>query len=250
MVKKTKPVPVTYPLSGPIDCACVIHGDAYSWDYVDRLYSMLSRHISPGVQLHVYTEEHRNVPAPYIKHSLLNWGIKGPKQSWWYKMQLFNSDYHAGPLLYFDLDVVITGRLDWIWNLPLNYFWSIRDFKYLWKPNSYTINSSIMWWNTQNFDHVWRMFKAQDLNHNMLRFRGDQDYITDAIPSATRRYFDQERIKSWRWQCLDGGYNFAQKRYYLPNTGTTVLDPTSVLVFHGNPKPDQTQDPVIIQHWQ
>ena len=24
-----------------VDCACVIHGSVYSWDYVERLYSML-----------------------------------------------------------------------------------------------------------------------------------------------------------------------------------------------------------------
>ena len=59
-----------------------------------------------------------------------------------------------------------------------------------------------------------------------------------------------EQIKSWRWQCLDGGYNFAQKRHLAPNTGTTVSYPTSIMIFHGNPKPDKVVDPVITQHWK
>ena len=46
----------------PIDCACVIHGDVYSWKYVDVLYSMLSRNLSRPIRMHVYTEQHLEVP--------------------------------------------------------------------------------------------------------------------------------------------------------------------------------------------
>ena len=134
MANKNRTSPVTQLIAGPIDCACVIHGDLYSWKYVDRLYSMLSRNITQGIRLHVYTEERRLVPPPYIKHSLDDWKIGGPKKSWWYKMQLFNTAHHAGPLLYFDLDTVIVKNIDWLVNLPLSYFWAVRDFKYLWKP--------------------------------------------------------------------------------------------------------------------
>ena len=98
--------------TGPIDCACVIHGDAYSWTYVERLYNMLSRHVTPGIRLHVYTEADRSVPAPMIKHALTDWSISGPRRAWWYKMQLFNTQHHAGPLLYFDLDTVIVRNID------------------------------------------------------------------------------------------------------------------------------------------
>lgn len=236
--------------SGPVDCACVIHGTGYTWDYVDRLYSMLSRHISRGVRLHVYTEADRVVPEPYIKHALVDWNLSGPKKSWWYKMQLFDSSYHAGPLLYFDLDTVIIGNLDWLVNLPLKYFWTIRDFKYLWKSNNFTINSSIMWFDTKQFHFIWEDFSTKPLAKITAAYRGDQDYITEVVPVAQRRFFEIERVKSWRWQCLDGGYNFAQKRHLLPNTGTTVTDPTSVLIFHGKPKPSEITDPVVVQHWQ
>ena len=238
-------------ITGPIDCACVIHGDGYDWTYVDRLYSMLSRHITSGIRLHVYTEEHRTVPEPYIKHSLLNWGFSGPKTSWWYKMQLFNTEYHKGPLLYFDLDTVIVDNLDWIPQLPLgNYFWSVRDFKYLWRSANYSVNSSVMWWDTQQFGQVWRNFKIQNIDQVRIKYRGDQDYIFDNIPRSTCRFFDIERVKSWRWQCQDGGYHFTQKRYLQPNTGTLIEYPTSILIFHGNPKPDKVVDPVVTRHWQ
>jgi hypothetical protein len=237
-------------VTGPVDCACVIHGDAYKWVYVDRLYNMLSRHITAGIRMHVFTEEDRPVPAHMIKHVLLDWEITGPKQSWWYKMQLFNPEHHAGPLLYFDLDTVIVSNIDWIYNLPLRYFWTVRDFKYLWNSTHYGINSSIMWWDTQRYDYIWNNFKNIDIKHAIKRWRGDQDYITDTLNKETLRFFEPDRVQSWRWQCLDGGYNFKHKIYQAPNTGTVIKPETSVLIFHGKPKPDLVADSAIQYHWR
>jgi hypothetical protein len=237
-------------MHSPIDCACVIHGTPYSWDYVERLYNMLSRHITPGIKLHVYTEADRPVPEPMVKHVLAPWSITSPKKSWWYKMQLFNPAYHAGPLLYFDLDTVIVGNIDWIWQQPTTYFWAIRDFKYLWRPNHTGVNSSVMWWDTQQYQPIWDTFAQQDLPTIMRKYPGDQDYISAAIPQNQRRFFDTNRVQSWRWQCLDGGYNFRKRRHQSPGTGTQITDSTSIMVFHGNPKPEQITDQVVTSHWQ
>jgi len=233
-----------------IDCACVIHGDVYSWTYVERLYNMLDRHISQGIRLHVYTEAERPVPAPMIKHVLPTWGIRGPKQSWWYKMKLFDSAEHAGPLLYFDLDTVIVNQIDWIYQLPLSWFWTVRDFKYLWRPSYYGINSSIMWWDTRTFDYVWQEFQRQNLQQIMKQHRGDQDYLAKTIKNSEVRYLDSDRVKSWRWECLDGGYNFKRRNFQLSSASTVIPQNTDILVFHGNPKPADLQDPVVQQHWK
>jgi hypothetical protein len=233
----------------PVDCACVIYGDAYAWQYVERLYSMLSRHITAGIRLHVYTEADRPVPAPMIKHALTEWSITEKKRSWWYKMQLFNTEHHAGPLLYFDLDTVITQNIDWICARSLNYFWAVRDFKYLWRPTHNSINSSIMWWNTEKYAYIWEKFKQQDLTQIMKIYHGDQDYIT-SVTLNDHRFFDTERIKSWRWQCLNGGYDFRKRRYQLPETDTQISALTSVMVFHGHPKPHEITDQKIIAHWR
>jgi hypothetical protein len=237
-------------IRGPIDCACVIHGNAYDWQYVERLYNMLSRHISPGIKLHVYTEATRPVPEPMIKHELTPWPITSTKKSWWYKMQLFNPAHHVGPLLYFDLDTVIVGNIDWIWQQPAAYFWAIRDFKYLWRPNHTGVNSSVMWWNTEHYKNVWDTFAQQDLATIMRKYPGDQDYISAVIPENQRRFFDVNRVQSWRWQCLDGGYDFRKRRHRAPGTGTQITDSTSIMVFHGNPKPEQITDQTVVTHWQ
>jgi hypothetical protein len=235
---------------GTVDCACVIHGNVYSWDYVERLYHMLCRHLSAEVKLHVYTEDSRSVPAPMIKHSLTNWNLQNPKKTWWYKMQLFNPEHFSGPLLYFDLDLVIINNIDWIRQLPQQYFWAVRDFKYLWRPTHYAINSSIMYWDTRKFGHVWQKFVKEDFGRVLQHYHGDQDYISDKIDTSARKFLDQNRVQSWRWQALDGGYDFPTKKHKNPKSGTTVDANTSVLVFHGNPKPHEIKDPIIVHHWQ
>jgi hypothetical protein len=248
MDTKTESLQIVH--GGPIDCACVIHGDVYPWTYVERLYNMLNRNISVGVKFHVYTEAHRHVPAPWIKHELIDWKIAGPKKAWWYKLQLFNTHHHLGPLLYFDLDTVIVNNIDWMWQLPTDYFWTIRDFKYLWRPTHYGINSSVMWWDTRRYRQVWESFSRQRMESVFRRHRGDQDFLTQEIAKNNRRFFDLNKVKSWRWQALDGGYNFSRKIYQSPGMGTHIDELTSVLIFHGNPKPDQTDDYQIVHHWQ
>lgn len=234
----------------PIHCACVIHGDVYDWKYVENLHSMLQRHLTQPVRLHVYTEESRPVPEPFIKHPLVDWGIKGPKKSWWYKIQMFNPENFSGPLLYFDLDVVITSSIDWIANSNLQYFWSVRDFKYLWRPTNYGVNSSIMFWDTSKLQHVWQKFNSMGVSRIVQQFHGDQDFLSHAIAENERRYLNTQQVKSWRWQCLDGGYDFRRRMYLQPNTGTSIDEHTSVLVFHGKPKPGEVADSLIVQNWQ
>ena len=233
-----------------INCACLIHGNLYDWTYVERLESMLRRHLSPEVKLHVYTESDRDVPDHMIKHSLIEWDIKKPRRGWWYKLQLFNPEHFSGSMLYFDLDTVITGNIDWIWQLKSRYFWAVRDFKYLWKPKYYGANTSVMWWDVPAFSYVWNSTKNRNLDDLVRRYHGDQDFVTDMIPQEQRRCFDTEWVKSWRWQCLDGGYDFHQRRHIAPGSGTKITPDTSVLVFHGSPKPSEIQDRTVAEHWR
>lgn len=234
-----------------VDCACVIHGIGYSWTYVDRLSESVARHFGRPVRFHVYTEPRRSVPGHMIKHDLVEWkGVSGPRKSWWYKMQLFNAEHHQGNLLYFDLDVVIVNELNWILDSDPNYFWTLRDFRYLQKPTQCVMNSSVMYWNVPRFDWVWQDFQKLDIVGTTHRFPGDQDYLQQAISNKQRRLWDDWHFQSWRWQCIDGGYDFRTRRHRAPGTGAAVDPRTSVVVFHGNPKPHEVTDPVVQAHWR
>lgn len=241
----------TDPRTGTVDCACVIHGDAYDWRYVENLYNMLNRNLTADVRMHVYTEHDRSVPPHMIKHILEQWpGISGPRKSWWYKLQLFNPGHHRGNLLYFDLDTVICGNIDWIVSYPTDCLWTIRDFRYLQRSRHEGMNSSVMWWNTNQFDWLWKNISESDVPALTRRYAGDQDFLHASIDHNHKRYLPDNRVKSWRWQVLDGGYDFSTRRHRAPGTGARVDSDTSVLIFHGKPKPHQAQDPVVIEHWR
>ena len=234
-----------------IDCACVIHSTGYDWIYVDRLYNMLKRHLPNEIRFHVYTEHDREVPEHMIKHTLEEWpGIAGPKKSWWHKLQVFNPEHHEGNLLYFDLDTVVVRDISWITKLDANYVWGIRDFKCLQNPRIATLNSSIMWWNVRRYAWVWNQFKTTDITSLSSKYPGDQDYLYATLGHNRIRYFNEEQIKSWRWQCLDGGYDFHARKHFAPGQGTYIDGNTSVLVFHGYPKPHDIVDPVIQELWK
>ena len=237
-------------ITGIIDCACVIHGTGYSWQYVEHLYHMLARVFDTGIRLHVYTEAERPVPAHMIKHVLEPWtDADAPAKAWWYKMQLFNSAHFAGNLLYLDLDVVVARELNFVRDCDPQRLWGIRDFKYLQGRQAPTINSSMMWWNVQQFDWVWKQFCRESPSTVARRFPGDQDYITHSIPVQQRQFFEDRYFESYRWQCLDGGYDFRRRQYAKPGAGVQIAGDTAVVVFHGSPKPHEVQDPTIVQLW-
>lgn len=233
------------------DCACVIHGNVYDWVYVDRLYNMLTANSTHDIRLHVFTESSRSVPSPYIKHALTEWpGIAGPKKAWWYKMQMFNKEHFKGRILYLDLDTVITKNIDWMWDLSDQYFWALKDFKYLWRPTWKGLNSSVMIWDTDRYSWIWQDFLTKNINATVKLHHGDQDYLTSVLDPKDLRFFDVNLIKSWRWQCKDGGLNIKTRLYNKPNIGTVVDASTAIMVFHGNPKPHELNDPIISQYWK
>lgn len=233
-----------------LDCACVIHGHVYDWIYVERLHSMLTRNFNVPIRLHVWTEKQRSVPPHMIKHGLEEWpGIQGHRKAWWYKMQMFNKESYSGTLLYFDLDVIIVKNLDWVLACSKDYFWGVRDFRYLWKPGFQGINSSMMYWDTTKFHNIWESFSGKDIATVTRQFAGDQDFLNAEIELGQRKFFDKDLIQSWRWQINDGGMDIPTRKYRIHNAGAMLTPQTNVVVFHGSPKPHQIEDQAILQYW-
>lgn len=233
-----------------VNCACVIHGDKYDWSYVEKLYSMLRRHIKSDIVFHVFTEESRPVPDHMIKHSLVEWpGIAGPRKSWWYKMQMFDPAHISGQVLYLDLDVIIVDDLDWIFNLNPEYFWTIKDWRHMWRPLWRGMNSSVMYWDTQKFRHIWDEFRQQELNDVTRHYHGDQDFVNAVLSDRDRQFFKDDYVVSWRWQIKDGGLDFKTREYRYPDSGSVLPPGAKIAVFHGNPKPHEIVDPFVAKYW-
>ena len=233
-----------------VNCACVLYGTKYSIVYVENLYNMLQRNCSYRVNLHVLTEADRQLPDHVIKHSLEEIpAITSERQYWWYKMQLFGLRI-TGPVLYLDLDTVLVNNIDWVWHLNPDKFYAIRDFKYLWKPATTTINSSIMIWNPEKYNWILDHFNKESISKIIKQYPGDQDYISTLIVSTRDfEYLPADIALSWRWQAVDGGFDYKTRKYKQPNAGTSTNEKTSFLVFHGKPKPHEVPDVFVQKHW-
>lgn len=232
-----------------IDFGCLIHGNYYSWDYVDILHDSIQRNISNPIRFHVWTEKERDVPNKYIKHTLIPQNSEGPKKAWWYKTQLFNPKLYAGPIIYMDLDVIITGNLDWMSKLSMQNFHATKDFKCLFKKHRRAINSSVMAFDTSNYEHVWTKFKDNS-ERIMFQYHGDQNYIDTEIVE-TKRLLPEEKIVSYRWQVLHGGMDMQTRGYPHKDKIDVKIDPdVSIVVFHGDPKPHELDNNKLKLLWQ
>lgn len=148
---------------------------------------------------------------------------------WWSKIELFKIH---GPVLYFDLDTVITGNIDvlaqWAINAsPGEDLLMLRDF---YKGNE---ASGIMGWNGDQqwvFDqfnkHV-PAFSGTVLRWNRKRFRGDQEWMRAVVVPRLKIDMAQDiqpGIVSYKVDLRDKG-------------STTLAEGTSVVCFHGKPRP-------------
>lgn len=140
--------------------------------------------------------------------------------TWWSKLELFK---HIGPILYFDLDIMITSNIDHIISKLLQYkFCGLKD-QSPYRPDE--INSTIMYWQG---DMSW-LFKdfIKDPESYMKEFSSDQVYITNKVES--NRVFIQSlapgEIVSYKMN-LDHGTNFDSRKH-------------KIVFFHGLPRPWQ-----------
>jgi hypothetical protein len=146
--------------------------------------------------------------------------------------------------------MVLIRSIDWVRELDPAQFWAVRDFRYLQRPQVTKINSSMMWFNVTDYSHVWREFSQGNIAQISKRYPGDQDYLDQAIDRKQQKFFEDRYFQSYRWQSLDGGFDFQKRRYLSPGTGIAVSGDTAAIVFHGSPNPHELQDPMVVEHWK
>lgn len=176
--------------------ACVKWGDKYGPEYVTRLRDGVARNLNRPHQFVCFTDQ----PVEGVKCLPL----PADYQGWWAKIGLFKL---KRPLIYFDLDVVITGDLS-----PLLDWQGFGILKDSWLP---MFNSSVMVL-TGGERKIYDVFNEEAMRSCEW---GDQEFITKMMPDA--RTFPREWVPSYKAdKCLDG-----------PPAGALAIN------FHGDPKP-------------
>ena len=193
---------------------CIKAGAKYPAEYVNRLRSMVSRHLSSPYRFVCLTDDPYGVEGETIP-------LDSELQGWWHKLTLFRPDPYGmkGKILFLDLDSVIVGSLDEM--LMDVKFCIIQDFIYQAKHNS-----SVFLLEAGALPHVWDRVNP----HVMMRMHGDQDWITRQVPHP------QLWPASW---CLS--YRLQARAGYPRDA--------KVICFHGSPKPHECNG-WVAEHWR
>lgn len=192
-------------------CVCV--GDKYHPGYVYALKEAVEKNLSVEHEFRCITTQKLDgitTVLPYV-----------PYQGWWSKLNLFTPGMATSPSLYFDLDVVITGNLDYLAEFTQHEFAAPANWA---KSGHGGIQSSVMAWSgnwTAPYDYIKPQWpEVRD------RLWGDQELLWELLGDEWVRI---PGIKSYKYhgQC-----------------------DASVLVFHGKPDPHEVNDEWILPYTQ
>ena len=192
--------------------ACVNQGTKYKKEYVEILEQQVKRNTRIPHEFVCLTDKPKNYKCKTIN---LPKGLEG----WWAKTYLFKAGLFPDRVLYFDLDVCITGSLDCVAEIESK-FCIIQDW------HLPMFNSSCMVIDKAH-PEVWDDF---DYSTRHEWTGGDQHWITHKVPNAAT--FPAEWFVSYRSHAI-----------ISPPKGSKCI------VFHGEPKPDKYPSEWVRDYW-
>ena len=143
---------------------CLKHGTLYSADYVNRLYNMVKRNCTLDYEFVCLTDDPKGINSN-VKILPLPGGIAG----WWCKPYMFSKDLPLnGTVLYMDLDVVISGNLNKLFEYETDDWCVIRDFTRAMQPKWEKNNSSVIRFKLGQLNHVWTDFIKDPNIHGVI----------------------------------------------------------------------------------
>ena len=147
-----------------------------------------------------------------------------PWFGWWSKLSLFYPRVAKGPSIYFDLDVVITGNIDYLVEYTKSKFAAPAN----WPQSGWGgLQSSVMAW-SGNFNEPYTKINwPQDSE----RFHGDQEYLYNLLGD--------------KWERIPGVFSY---KYHVRPKGIT--ENMRVICFHGKPDPHEVNDECILPYTQ
>lgn len=216
-------------MRAPTNIVCVCTGTKYSSGYVSKLYRSIAMHAPDDFKFNLLTDD----PAWLLPEGRIIVAPGKGVTGYWNKLALFKPDtFQRGErVLYFDLDVLVRGPLDWLFAAQEPFIMA-RDGIY-----PHRCNSSVMAWTvTGATEEIWRAWidAGKPLSRALQDSKGDQAWI--------ERTLVQAGTPAARWQDICPGVVVP---YYGPGVDPTepakwthLEDPgnASVVIFHGRPR--------------
>lgn len=195
----------------------------FTTEYVQRMAASVVKHLDMAHRFVCLTDYDGRMPVPTAR---LREGWPG----WWAKMELFR---FQGPILYFDLDVVIIGDITPLARAVME---STSDILLVKNPmdEAAPLTSLIMGWRG-DVEHIYTGFKSAGgkftaepaLSPSFNGWRGDADFIISHV-RATR-------------MATDVAQNYVSIVSYkkMLQRGGLIPAGTAAVAFHGYPRPHE-----------
>jgi hypothetical protein len=215
-----------------VNIVCLKWGDAYSPDYVNNLYSMVSRNITLPFRFICLTESSLNIRSEVEIHPLPEfeeppWEYARYCQAW-RKLALFQNGLAEikGKILFLDLDVVIMSNIDC--------FFSFSDklsiIENWYQPGQLVGQASVICFDAGQDEILLKHYLDNPIKV-LKEYRTEQAYITGYLGREGFDYFPEGWCISFKKHCMPSGF----ARFF----SAKVKEPKNakIVVFHGRPNP-------------
>jgi hypothetical protein len=225
-------------LQEPVNIITIKWGSKYGSHYVNRLFHGVRRFIKRPVRFVCFTDDAEGIEdwidaLPLPEFDCLEYR----RWSNWRKMSLFRDDLPIeGQTLFLDLDLLITGSLDELFDygdpdsIPIIHNW-IESHKTWFRPRPEVGNSSVFRFKANAFGHLYEQYLGE-MEWASENFRPPQTYLTHCI-RPYMCYWPEEWIISFK------------RHLHRPFPLNWIQQPTEpssevkIVAFHGKPNPDQ-----------
>ncbi len=207
---------------------CMKWGDKYDPEYVNKLFRMVGRHCSYGVRFIALTDDPEGIEDPIETFEIPNLPDALERRvSPWRKLALYSPElsFIEGPVLFLDLDVVIVGNIDDLFDLE-GEFLIIEN----WTQKGRGIgNSSVIRFDRSKYEYIYET--ALTRGESILReFGNEQIFISHMVKE--RKYWPPAWCRSFKEELRPA---FPMNFFSPPRLPADA----KVVVFHGYPNPPE-----------
>lgn len=206
---------------------------------------MIKRNLSIPHRFICFTENSVGIDKSIQINPLPDLGLFG----WWYKPYIFKKDLlPKGDINFFiDLDMVIIKNIDKLINFEPDKFLGLQDPSRAIKSGEPKLGSAVMRWISGQYSDIWEVLSN---NKSLVsNYKGDQDYIW-SMHKNKLNYYPREWILSYKWEVRNRSELTSERpRKFKTIRNPVVHNETCILAFHGYPRVDMVQDPIIVENW-
>jgi hypothetical protein len=205
---------------------CMKWGRRYGSDYVNTLYNMVRRNLTVPHRFVCVTDERDAIRSEVECRPLPALALAPEwERSPWRKLSCFAPALADldGPVLFLDLDVVITDNMDCFFAHPGD-FCIIENWT---QPSRGIGNSSVYRYWGGAHGEIFERFRTHTAEV-IRNYPNSQTFLSRSIPELT--FWPASWCRSFKHDCLPG-------RLLRRLRPAVIPDGAKIIVFHGQPKP-------------